>query len=75
MPRPCTKERNVQDCGCTYGSCARKGLCCDCIAFHRANGEVPGCLFPPDAEKTYDRSIGAFVKAHSGRRTGEPENR
>jgi hypothetical protein len=32
---------------------------------HRANGELPGCLFPPDAERTYDRSIRKFVEVHS----------
>jgi hypothetical protein len=24
---------------------------------------LPGCCFPPDAEKTYDRSFKAFAKA------------
>lgn len=65
MPRACTQERNLQKCTCTYPGCSRKGICCECIAHHRAHGELPGCLFPKDVEKTYDRSIEAFVQAHS----------
>jgi hypothetical protein len=26
---------------------------------------LPGCFFPPEAEKTYDRSIEHFVEIHS----------
>jgi hypothetical protein len=25
--------------------------------------QLPGCCFPPDVEKTYDRSFAAFAKA------------
>ena len=60
-----TQERNLEECGCTYSTCSRKGRCCECIRYHRAAGELPGCLFPPEVEKTYDRSIAAFVRAHS----------
>jgi hypothetical protein len=28
-----------------------------------ANKELPGCCFPPDVEKTYDRSFEAFARA------------
>ena len=38
------KKENKKDCGCTYDPCERKGVCCQCIAYHRKNGEVPGCL-------------------------------
>jgi len=26
-------------------------------------GELPGCFFPPEIERTYDRSRAAFIKA------------
>ena len=65
MPRPCVQDKNIRNCGCTYHDCTRKGLCCECISFHKANGELPGCLFPKELEKSYDRSIEAFVKAYS----------
>ena len=55
------QERNLASCTCTY-SCDKRGVCCECIASHRARGELPGCLFPPAAEKTYDRSIRKFVE-------------
>ena len=58
---PNVKE-NMQMCTCTYEPCNRKGICCECIAYHNRNGEIPGCLFTPAGEKTYDRSISQFIK-------------
>jgi hypothetical protein len=63
----CTKEKNATRCTCTYEPCSRKGLCCECIAYHQRNGEVPACLFPPAAERTYDRSIRNFIATHSAK--------
>lgn len=37
---------NLASCSCSYNPCNRKGLCCQCIAYHRKRREVPGCLFP-----------------------------
>ncbi len=59
------QTENLDRCGCTYVACSRKGKCCDCIAHHRKKNELPGCLFPPEAEKTYDRSVAAYLKAVS----------
>lgn len=53
--------QNVKRCSCTYEGCARHGLCCDCIAYHRSLAELPGCLFTRDEERTYDRSVSYFV--------------
>ena len=64
----CRIEANRMKCTCTYEPCERKGRCCDCIAHHRANGELPGCLFPPHVERTYNRSIARFVEAYGKRR-------
>ncbi len=62
----CTnKAKNQGICTCTYEPCSRKGVCCECIAYHKRNGEVPGCLFPPEVERTFDRSIDAFIRAHT----------
>lgn len=57
----CKKEINKSHCTCTY-NCPTKGICCDCVREHRENGEIPGCFFPKDGEKTYDRSIANFIK-------------
>ena len=57
-------EKNLADCNCTYGSCARKGLCCECVRYHRAKGHLPACYFPPEAEKTFDRSIENFIEVY-----------
>ncbi|MBW2555075.1 MAG: hypothetical protein JRE20_13250 [Deltaproteobacteria bacterium] len=65
--RQCDQEKNLQHCTCTYEPCSKKGICCECIAYHRSSGELPGCLFPKDVEKTYDRSIEGFVKTFQER--------
>lgn len=49
-------EYNKINCTCTY-PCSRHGKCCECVAYHRKSGEVPGCFFSRDGEKSYDRSI------------------
>jgi len=59
----CKQERNAADCACTYSSCGKKGMCCECIQYHLRMRELPGCCFPPEVEKTYDRSFAAFAKA------------
>lgn len=56
------KEKNLQKCNCTYEPCSRKGICCECLAYHRRNGELPACYFTAAVEKTYDRSIARFMK-------------
>ena len=64
----CNQARNTRRCTCTYEPCPRKGICCECIAYHQQYGELPGCLFPPEVERTYDRSISRFVAAFANRR-------
>jgi len=59
----CKKQENSDKCRCTYASCDRRGICCDCLAYHLKSRQLPGCCFPPKAEKTYDRSFEAFAKA------------
>jgi hypothetical protein len=58
----CKKEENLKNCSCTYSPCSRKGICCECIKYHREKGELPGCYFSKEAEKTYDRSIEKFIE-------------
>jgi len=53
----CNSEKNKVECGCSYEPCSRKGFCCECISYHRSKQEAPGCLFPPEVERTYDRSL------------------
>ncbi len=52
---------NELPCACTY-SCERRQKCCECVAYHRDKGEIPGCFFSVAGEKTYDRSFQAFMK-------------
>ncbi len=60
----CNKTKNLKNCSCTYEPCSRKGICCECIAYHRVNGELPACYFSKEGEKTYNRSIEYFIKDH-----------
>ena len=57
---------NLENCPCTYPGCPRKGTCCECLQYHLAHRELPGCCFPSDVEKTYDRSFRTFVQLHGG---------
>jgi hypothetical protein len=56
------QKNNLNNCNCTYEPCLRKGICCECIFYHRKNGQLPACFFPPVIEKTFDRSIKNFVR-------------
>ncbi|MFH1753831.1 MAG: DUF6485 family protein [Candidatus Omnitrophota bacterium] len=62
MQRCNNYKENVEGCSCTYKSCGKRGVCCECVRYHIASGEIPGCFFPKEAEKTYDRSVENFIK-------------
>jgi len=59
------KDKNLEHCTCTYMSCGNRGACCECLQSHLAKRQLPGCCFPPEVEKTYDRSFDAFIRAWS----------
>lgn len=61
----CKKSINLKKCPCTYVPCVRKGMCCECIAYHLRNDELPACCFDAKSERTYDRSIEHFIRIHS----------
>jgi hypothetical protein len=58
----CNKENNKKNCPCTYTSCPRRGLCCECIKHHVNNDELPACAFSKEAEATFDRSFSKFIE-------------
>ena len=58
----CRQEQNLKMCNCTY-PCSRKGICCECIAYHRRAGELPACYFDDKTERTYDRSVEAYLRS------------
>ncbi len=59
----CSKESNKKHCNCSY-PCDKKGICCECLKYHRQRNELPACYFPDNIEKTYDRSIQNFIKVY-----------
>jgi len=58
----CKKEKKLESCACTYSSCSRKGVCCECISYHLKSRQLPGCCFSAEAESTYDRSFEHFSR-------------
>lgn len=60
MVNECNIEENLKYCTCTF-SCSKKGKCCECVAYHRNLGEIPGCFFPKNEERTGDRTIRNFI--------------
>jgi len=58
----CNQGQNVMNCNCSYEPCPRKGNCCQCLQYHLEKRQLPGCCFPGDAERTYDRSFAHFAR-------------
>jgi hypothetical protein len=58
----CKKQENLKHCNCSYSRCERKGICCECIRYHRENNELPACFFSNEDEKTFDRSVEKFLE-------------
>ena len=44
MKKCAHKEDNKKNCPCTYEPCERKGLCCECLAYHRSTKSKPACM-------------------------------
>jgi len=68
MSKGCVnQEKNMERCTCSYPGCSRHGICCECLDYHwsKPKKQLPGCLFPPEAEATYDRSLEHFIKVWS----------
>jgi len=40
----CKQEENKKSCTCPSKDCEKHGICCDCVSFHRENGDLPICL-------------------------------
>jgi hypothetical protein len=64
----CNKDKNLDHCNCSYEPCSRKGACCDCLKYHLKMRQLPACVFPDDAERTYDRSYEHFARLVQERR-------
>ena len=58
----CKNAQGNPHCTCTYTGCARHGICCDCIEYHKSKGQMVGCYFTPAGEATYNRSMSNFIK-------------
>jgi len=63
----CKKQKNLKNCNCSYAGCSKKGVCCDCLAYHLSMQQLPACCFPDDVERTYDRSFAKFIEVWQDR--------
>jgi hypothetical protein len=59
------REKNNERCTCTSDGCPNHALCCECLSKHLASQQLPACCFPPEVEKTYDRSFRKFIDTWS----------
>jgi hypothetical protein len=57
----CKKSSNARFCKCTYPGCEKHSICCECLRYHLGMRQLPGCCFPKDVERTYDRSFERFA--------------
>jgi len=64
----CNQEKNLERCNCSYEPCSRKGICCECLKYHVQMRQLPACVFPDDAERTFDRSFEHFARLVQERR-------
>jgi hypothetical protein len=62
----CPSSHDKSHCTCTYTACEKRGNCCQCVVYHRTRGEVPGCFFTPEGERSYDRSYERFLSDRKG---------
>ncbi len=62
MAQELCPNQQTDTCKCTYASCSRRGRCCECLKYHLASNQLPGCCFPPEVEKSYDRSFAKFME-------------
>ena len=62
----CNQQEILQRCTCSYDPCQRKGQCCECLSYHLTRKELPACCFPPEVERTFDRSFARFASLHAG---------
>lgn len=58
----CHQNKNLEQCNCSYDPCPKKGICCECIRYHVRKRQLPACVFPDTAERTYDRSYEHFAR-------------
>jgi len=59
----CKQVQNTEErCNCSYPGCPRKGICCDCLAYHLSHRQLPACCFPEEAEAKWDRSFEHFAQ-------------
>ncbi len=58
----CNQKKNLANCSCSYPGCPRKGICCECVAYHLVKSQLPACYFDKESEKSFDRSIKKFLE-------------
>lgn len=47
---------NNRPCACRNVGCKNHGRCCACVANHRAQGNLPFCLYTPEQIEEMERN-------------------
>ena len=55
------KCSNRHECTCPYTSCANHGKCCNCVAYHRGNNEMPMCFKKQKMKKERLYDVALFL--------------
>lgn len=58
----CKKDKNAERCNCTYPGCDKRGICCECIEYHKSKRQLPACFFPKEEEASWDRTYEHFAE-------------
>ncbi len=45
-------EKNQERCTCLSTGCSRHSFCCECVAHHRSNNQLPGCYFSTEQQRS-----------------------
>jgi len=57
----CRQKSNFSKCNCGF-DCDKKGICCECLVYHRQKQELPACYFSDKVAGSHDRSITTYLK-------------
>jgi hypothetical protein len=60
------QETNLARCNGIHEPCRCKGNGCECLTYHTRNRQLPACVFPANAESTYNRSFEHFARLVQG---------
>jgi len=72
LPADCVNyELNLQMCPCTSEDCPNRGICCECLQAHYANGGLTACM---RGAKRNPETMGLALQAAKACQTNQTRN-